>query len=144
MGRAMRCASRGSCVSMMKATDLRSRIDVTLLRLLNRAGHRRVSIKRLVSTELVVISEVILQDVHEMSLIERDHMVETFSPDGANQPFHILRLPWVSNCCADLLDPHALDAFLKCRTVDRVAIAKNVFGRLISWERFDDLLSSQS
>ncbi len=125
---------------MMKAADLRNWNDVASLRRLNRAGCRRISIKRKVRAGLVIICEVIRQDVHEMGLIEHDHVVETFSPDRADQPFNIRRLPRGAEGRADLLDAHTLDSLRELCTVDQIAITNEIFGRLIPRGRLSNLL----
>ena len=89
---------------------------------------------------LVIIGEVAFEDAHEVRLIEHDHVIQTFTPDGSNQPFNIRRLPRRSKGDWNLLDAHAFDALAKITAVDRVSVTNHVFGRLIPRERLGNLL----
>ena len=62
-------ASRGPCLSIMKAADLRDGNYITLLRALDRAWRQRVSIKKKVTAGLVIISEIVLQHAPEMDAL---------------------------------------------------------------------------
>ena len=59
---------------------------------------------------------------------------------GSDQPLHERVLPRTSRCADNLLDPHAVNPLLKCFTVDRIAISKEIRWRAFPWEGFDDLL----
>ena len=73
---------------MMQTTDLRDRNNITLLRALDLAGRRRVSIKRKMRPGLVIISKIIVQNAHEMRFVEHNNVVKTFTSYRANQPFN--------------------------------------------------------
>ena len=60
---------------------MRDRDKFALLRGLHLAGRRRVSIKRKKRAGLVIISEIILQNAHEMRFVEHDDVVKTFTSD---------------------------------------------------------------
>jgi len=140
----MRLGSRSPCISVMKATDLSNRHHVTPFRRLDLAGRRCVSIKGKVRAGLVIIGEVAFEDVHEVRLIEHDHVIQTFTPDGANQPFNIRRLPRRSKGDWNLLDAHAFDALAKIAAVDRVSVTNHVFGRFVPRKRLNHLLGRPS
>ena len=140
----MRLGSRSPCISVMKATDLSKRHHVTPFRRLDLAGRRCVSIKGKVRAGLVIIGEVAFEEVHEVRLIEHDHVIQTFTPDGANQPFNIRRLPRRSKGDWNLLDAHAFDALAKITAVDRVSVTNHVFGRFVPRQRLNHLLGRPS
>ncbi len=60
----------------------------------------------------MIIGEVAFEDAREVCFVENDHVIQAFSPDRADQPFNIRRLP----------SPN------------------EIFRRLIPRERFDQLL----
>ena len=75
-----------------------------------------------------------------MSLVEYDNVIQTFSPDRADDALAKRILPWGARCGDDFLEAHVADALLKNVTVDAIAITDQVAWRRILRKRFDDLL----
>src|SRR2546421_7291921 len=75
-----------------------------------------------------------------MPLMQDDYLIQTLSPDSANEPFHIRILPRTLRSGPHFLDAHVLDPLSKGRAVDAIAIAEQISGCLVPWERFDHLL----
>jgi hypothetical protein len=88
----------------------------------------------------MVVSEVAGQDAAEVSLVENEHVIQTLTPDRADEPLHERVLPWAVRRRENLLDPHALHAMPKWLTVDAVAVAKEVGRRGLVREGVDELL----
>jgi hypothetical protein len=88
----------------------------------------------------MVVVQISGHDTSEMALVQSDHMIEAVASQGSDEPLDERVLPRTSWCAEDLLDPHAVNPPLKCATVDRIAISKEVFRRAVPWEGFDDLL----
>jgi hypothetical protein len=57
-----------------------------------------------------------------MPLVEHDDLVETLTPDTANDSFRIRVLPRAVRSNLNLFHTHMLDALLECGAVDRVPI----------------------
>jgi hypothetical protein len=72
----------------------------------------------------------------EMAVIEDDHVVKTFSTDGAHKAFRIGILPGRLRCREDVLDAEAADPMAKLVTIDPVAVADHVPGRGVLGEGF--------
>ena len=84
----------------------------------------------------MIIREVTLEDGYEIRFVENDHVIQAFSPDGADQPFNVRRSEGRSN----LLDAHVLDSLSNIIAVDRVTIQNEIFLCPIPRECLDQLL----
>jgi hypothetical protein len=82
----------------------------------------------------MVVVEISAHDAPEMALVQSDNMIEAVAAQGSNEPLHELVLPWTSRCAEDLLDAHTVHPLLKCLTVDRIAISKEILWRAFPWE----------
>ena len=75
-----------------------------------------------------------------MRFVENDHLIQAFSPDGADQPFNVRRLPRRSEGRSNLLDAHVPDTLANIMAVDRVTITYEILRGFIPRERFGQLL----
>ena len=75
-----------------------------------------------------------------MTLVDYDHVIETFSTYGANHSFDKWILPWRARCSQDFLNAHTFDASLKRMTINSIAIADQEPWRFVKRKRLDDLL----
>jgi hypothetical protein len=53
-----------------------------------------ILIQREMSSDLVVIRSISLQDTAQMRLAEHDEVVERFAPDRSDKPLNVAVLPW--------------------------------------------------
>ena len=125
---------------MMQATDFGDWHDLAQLRRLDRPPVRRILGEGEVGPGAVVVREVAGQDVSQVALAQDEDMVETLSPDRADQAFGEGILPWASGGREDFLDPHALHALAEGVSVDRVAIAEEIGRGGVVREGVHDLL----
>src|SRR5512134_281117 len=93
-------------------------MDWTRLGTIHRQGQMRPPV--------MVIGKIACEDTREMPLMEDDHMVQTFPADTPNQALDIWVLPRTPGRNHDLFDLHVLDALLKGRAVDAVAVAEQI------------------
>jgi hypothetical protein len=111
---------------MVEATDLRELDDLPVHRRLDRSGIWRVLVERQVGARAMVVANVSLQDPSQMILVENDHVVETFSPSGADDPFDVRVLPWRARCCPYLLDAKSTDASGEIVSIDAISVSNYV------------------
>src|SRR5215510_10498887 len=90
---------------------------------------------------LMIIIEVTRQSMTQVTLIDDDQMVQTLSPDTADNPFRKRILPGTPHRRDHLFDPHSLNTVLEILSVDSVAIAQQISGSFIVGKGIDDLLS---
>jgi hypothetical protein len=73
-------------------------------------------------TPVVIVVHVGLKDAAQMPLVEHDDLIETLTPDTANDSFRIWVVPRAVRRNLDRFHPQMLDALLECGAVDRVPI----------------------
>ena len=78
---------------VMQATQVGGGNDFALLWWLDGPGGRRIALQRQVRPDVVVVLDVLGQDVSQVALVERYHVVETFPLNRADYPFGIWILP---------------------------------------------------
>lgn len=76
-----------------------------------------------------------------MGFTEHDHLIQTFTADGANHTLRIRILPWRPRCGDDFLNADVSDALAELVAVDAVAVTNQEPWRFIIRRRFDDLLA---
>ena len=74
-----------------------------------------------------------------MTLIDDHQMVQTLSPDTADDPFGKRILKRRPRSRDHLFDPHPFDSVLEIFGIDAVAVAEQIPGSLILGEGIDDL-----
>ncbi len=89
----------------------------------------------------MIILKVPCQNSPQMVLAEHDDVIQAFSPNRPNDPFHVRRLPWGSIRDDDLFDAHVFHALAEVVTVDAVSISNQESRRFFVWKCLDDLLS---
>ena len=72
----------------------------------------------------VVILKVRRQHTAQVTLIEDDDVIETFTADRADDALDIGVLPRRSRCRDDLLDRHRLDTIAEGLTIRRIAVSQ--------------------
>ena len=82
-----------SFIAVMQSTELTHRYNPPDMSRLNWSWNRRVFLQRQVRSRSVVVIAIGSKDSPQRAFIEHDHMIETFPPDGADDPFHIGPLP---------------------------------------------------
>ena len=91
---------------MMQSANHRLSANRSELRWLDQSRLRAVFLQSEMGAALVVVAKVLLEDSTEVFIVENDHMIQTFSPDGTDQPLDVRILPWRSSCDQHLLDAH--------------------------------------
>ena len=95
---------------MVQSTDFADWHDLAHLRRLDRPPVRRILGEGEVGPGAVVVREVPGEDVSQVALAQDEDMVETLSPDRADQAFRERILPRASGGREDFVDLHALHA----------------------------------
>src|SRR5256712_12907621 len=125
---------------MMKATDFGNRDDRAEFRRLNWAAVGRILVEREVSTRPVVVREIASQGAAQVPFAEDEYVIQTFAPDGADEPLREGVLPRTVRGREDFTDAQALHALPEHVTVDRVAIAEEIGQGGVVREAVHDLL----
>jgi len=125
---------------MVESADLGQSNDAAVLGRLDGAWLGRILVEREVRPRAVIVAEVAVQPLTEVSLVEDDHMVEKLTTDGADQALGEGVLPRRAWCRKNLGDAHAFHPSPKFADVDTVSIAKQVARRRVIGKGFDDLL----
>jgi len=102
---------------MMQAADLWKGDNGAGRRWLYGSRLRTILVEREMRAASVVILKVCRQHSAQVTLIEDNHMIETFAADRADDAFDIGVLPWRSRCSDDLLDGHRLDTIAEGRAI---------------------------
>ncbi len=89
----------------------------------------------------MIAGEIQTGDAHEVSLVDRDDMLEALTTNRPDESLDVWRLPRRTARDDNFLDAHVLGALPEVLTVDRVLVADQKPGRSIIRKRFDDLLS---
>ena len=89
---------------------------------------------------IVVVVEMLGQDSMQMSLVQHDRVVQTFSAYRTDDAFTIRILPGRAWCDGSFFDAHGFDASLEVVAVDSIPIADEKTGRFFVRGDIDDLL----
>ena len=78
---------------MVQASDLRDSDDVSITRWGRGARDRRVLRQSQMSSGLVVVNQVGVQDATQVPLVENDNVIQALSTDRADYPLNVPVLP---------------------------------------------------
>src|SRR5215471_8874738 len=92
----------------------------------------------------MVITEVTFQYSTQMPLVDHNHVVQAFSANTSDNPFHIAVLPRTTGRYRNLLDTQSIDLCREIITIDPITISYQVARHHFFRQRFHDLLSSPS
>jgi len=124
----------------MESTEQGQGDDVALVGWFNGARCRSILVDRPVGTVLMIIAEVIREPLTQMVLVEHDHVVQAFPADGTDQALDAGILPGRTRCNEFLFHAQVLNSAHKFQTVNGIAIAEEITGRLGVGKRFVQLL----
>src|SRR5262245_14729758 len=88
----------------------------------------------------MIISKVTFQDATQMIFAEHNHIIETFSPDRADEPLHIWTLPRTVWCSDHFLNLHPLYPPTELLAIYLVAIPEQVTRNRVFRKGLDHLL----
>ena len=120
-------SGRQAFVAMMKSAYFRERHYLAFLRTLDPPGLRSVLVQTQMCSAGVVISEITFKDAVQVSSAQHYDVIQTFAPDGTNQPFDVRGLPGRTWRDPDFLQSETHGALLEFQAVNAVAIAEQVF-----------------
>ena len=109
---------------MVEATDFANRDDLAEFRPLNWPAVGRILVERQVSARPVVVRKVASKGTAEVLFAEDDDVIQTLTPDGADEALREGVLPRAVRRRQDFTDAHALEALPEHVPVDRVAVAE--------------------
>ncbi len=124
----------------MKSSDLRKRTHLSAVGRPGGPSVARILAERHVRARPVVVGEVGTKDLSDMALVENNDVIQTISPDRADDPFGERISPWAPRRRHDLLDAHRLQPRPKLLTVRPVPIANDVPWRRVPRKNLADLL----
>src|SRR5437870_12262503 len=127
-------------VAMMQATDFGNLHDPARLGELDGPDVRRVLVEREMRASLVIVGEVAGQDAAQVAFAENQNVIQTLTPDRADEPLREGILPRAVRRREDFLDPHALHSVAKLLAVDLLTVAQEIGGRGVVREGVYDLL----
>ena len=90
----------------------------------DRTSFRSIFRQCQMGSRAVIVGEIALQPVAQMSLIENDDVIQTFPPNRADQPLHIRILPRTPGCGDNFFHQERVEAIAELGSVDGIAIAK--------------------
>jgi hypothetical protein len=85
--------------------------------------NRTIHVQRLVSAPAMIIVEVFGQEPPQMSLMQDDHVVQTFTTDAPDEAFDIWVLPGTSRSNDHFFHIHVSYTLPKGDTIDAITIA---------------------
>src|SRR5256712_3824320 len=136
-GAGLRCLTD---VAVMQATDFGNLHDSARLGELDGPDVRRILVEREMRASLVIVGEVAGQDAAQVAFAENQNVIQTLTPDRADEPLREGILPRAVRRREDFLDPHALHTVSKLLAVDLVTVAQEIEGRGVVREGVHDLL----
>jgi hypothetical protein len=125
---------------VMEATTFRQGDHPAHFRWLDRSGLWAIHLEGQMGATSVIIGDIRREHPLEMPYVEDDDMIEHVATDTPDEPLAVGILPGTARRNCDLFKAHVLDALVKGRTVDRVAISQQVTRRGVPGQGFDDLL----
>jgi len=125
---------------MMQAAEVANLDDTAAIQGMDIPALWAIHLQGLMNSPFMVVAEVAGEYATQVPFVHHDHVVEAFSTDAPDQPFHIRILPGTSRCGDHLLDAHVSDAPLEVLTIDSVMISEEVSRGLVPRERLHDLL----
>jgi hypothetical protein len=131
-----RSLSGPTLVAVVKSSDLRNYYDAPAFWLLHYSRLRSVLGQRQMSSGVLVVDKITLENSTQRSSIPYDYMVQTFSANGSDQPLHVRILPWRSRCSNHFLHPHAFRDGCPVTVVDRIAVAQKISAPVVPGEPF--------
>jgi hypothetical protein len=126
---------------VMETTDFWYRDDFAEVRKLHGAWFWTIHRERQMCSPLVIISEIVGQNVHQMPFVDDDDVIQALTPDAPDQPLDIRILPRPPGGDDDLFDPQMLYPLPKGSAIDAVPIAQEILKGLVPREGLHDLLS---
>ena len=124
----------------MESTEQGQGDDVASVGWFNGARFRSILVERPVGTVLMIISEVIREPLTQVVLVEHDYVIQTFPADGTDQALDAGILPGRAWCNEFLFHAQELNSAHKFQTVNAIAIAEEITGRLGVGKRRGQLL----
>ncbi len=100
----------------------------------------RIFFKAQMRSVIMIIFEIRTKNVFQVSFVQDDDMVCTFSPDRANHPFGKRVLPRTLRGRDYFFDTHVFHSIAKESTIDRISISHQILWCCIPGEGFHDLL----
>src|SRR5919108_6441516 len=97
---------------MMQAANFRKFPDRSHLRWLSYSRLRCIHLQRSVSSPVMIIVHVGLQNASQMPLIQYDHVIERVSTDTADNSLAVGILPWTAWRNLHFFEAHVLDSLL--------------------------------
>ena len=85
--------SGGAAVLVMEPAEMRKSDDVARVRRMNGPWLRALLAQRQMSSRCVVEDHVRMNHATQMSFVENDVVVKTFSPNRSDKPLHVRILP---------------------------------------------------
>src|SRR5215813_5988325 len=129
---------------MVQSADFPDLNDPANPQILNGSEFGGILIQRQMRPRPMVITEVTFQYSPQMPLVDHDHVVQAFSANTSDNPFHIAVLPRTSGRYRNLLDTQSIDPCREIMTIDPITISYQVARHGFCRKRFHDLLSSPS
>ena len=125
---------------MRESTEQGQGDDVASVGWFNGVRFRSILVERPVGPVLMMIAEVIREPLTQVVLVEHDHVVQTFPAEGTDQALDAGILPGRTRCNEFLFHAQVLNSAHKFQTVNAIAIAEEMTGRLGVGKRFGQLL----
>ena len=127
-------------IDVMQSTKNRLAYNLTIG--LNRAGNRRVFVKRHArSADVVVVIDVFVQHLMQMFFIENNHVVKAFATKCPQNTLCDWILPWTSWCSRCVFQAKVIYVCFEIITEDFVVVTDDIFGCFVESKRFTKLLN---
>src|SRR5437764_4680683 len=131
---------RHALIMVMQPPGFGDRDHLPAGRRLDRPRLWTVHGERLMGSPVMVIGQVASQEALQMPLMEDYRMIQTLSPDTADESLDIRILPRRAGGRHHFMDAHMAHTLPKIGAVDAVPIAQEIAWRLVPRERLDQLL----
>ncbi len=93
------------------------------------------------SADIVILKDVFMKDIVQMSFIENNHMVETFPAKCTDDTFGEWILLWTSWGSWCVFQPKPFYGLFELITVDTIVITDNILGCFVESKSFARLLN---
>ena len=129
-----------SFVAVVQSAHLGQRHDRSHFWRLNPSWLGRVFPQREMGSRSVIVIQVGSEDATERALMEHDHMVQAFPPNGSNHPLHVGSLPGGARRGQNFADAHVSHLLSEVRAEDSIAVAQQVARQLVEGKGIPQLL----
>jgi len=123
----------------MQSADLGNFDHLTERGWFDGSANRRVFFEGQVCSMILVVLQIVFQDATQPDFMKDEDVVQTFTPNGADQPLDVSVLPRAAGRGQNFLNAHIFGCLVKLVPITTVAVVQKISGRSVPREGLEKL-----